>query len=219
MWWTWWNVRNEVREGKLMKTVEQIASRVRNLASDCLNYCKVTKPIKEQVLERWVPPPNGFLKLNVDGAFLEGQRHGGWGVVVRDDTGSVITAAAGRADGVSNAFMAELMALQNAIELASSLGAIRVVFETDAQLVMYAMNSTKDDFSPAALVISDLKFQCKNWFSRCSIISCRRAVNGVAHELAKIGSKCNPSIMNVWEDDLPANIAVIVMGDLPNSIS
>jgi ribonuclease HI len=150
---------------------------------------------------------------------MEGQRHGGWGVVVRDESGLVITAAAGRADGVSNAFMAELMALQQAIELASSLGAIRVVFETNAQLVMYAMNNTKEDFSPAAPVISDLKLQCKNWFSRCSITSCRRGVNGVAHELAQLGSKCNPGIMNVWDADLPANIAVIVMGDLPNSMS
>jgi hypothetical protein len=84
---------------------------------------------------------------------------------------------------------------------------------------MYAMNNTKEDFSPAVPVINDLKFQCKNWFSRCSITSCRCGVNGVAHELAQLGSKCNPGIMNVWDDDLPANIAVIVMGDLPNSMS
>lgn len=113
--------------------------------------------------------------------------------------------------------MAELKVVEEAIQLATSLGAIRVITEADAQLVMFA---TKDDFSSAATILQGLKLQCQTWFSRCSVIYCTsRSVNGAAHELAKIGALGNPGFMNVWESNTPANVAVLVTGDLPNYVS
>ena len=79
--------------------------------------------------------------------------YGRWGVVVRDEEGLVISAAAGCSDGIHDEFMAELKAMEAAVNQASSLGATRVVFQTDPQLLMYAMNSPAVDFSPAAPVI------------------------------------------------------------------
>ena len=81
--------------------------------------------MKQNVGLRWIPPQAELLKFNGDGAFKPGEQHGGWGVVVRDDTGQLVSAAAGWAVGLRDAFMAELKALEAAINLASSLGAIR----------------------------------------------------------------------------------------------
>jgi hypothetical protein len=31
--------------------------------------------------EQWRPPPEGVIKFNIDGAFVDGRQQGGWGVV------------------------------------------------------------------------------------------------------------------------------------------
>ena len=43
----------------------------------------------EQPLELWEPPPAGWLKLNVDGAFAEQKMNGGAGMVLRDTNGQI----------------------------------------------------------------------------------------------------------------------------------
>ena len=41
------------------------------------------------MLERREPPPAGWLKLNVDGAFAEQKMNGGAGMVLRDTNGQI----------------------------------------------------------------------------------------------------------------------------------
>lgn len=197
MWWNRWNQRNNVCEGRGRLAASEVAHRARCLAAGSLQFCK---PVRQRAIcspGKWEPPEADLLKFNVDGAYKTGDRQAGWGVVAHDADGQVISTVAGCSDGIQDAFMTELKALEAAINLASSLGAIRVVFETDAQMLMYEMNNTAIDLSPAAAIIEDLKYQCRNWFSKCSIISCKREVNGVAHELAKIGASCAHGFMNV----------------------
>ena len=42
---------------------------------------------------RWTKPPDGSVKLNVDGSFSESPSTGGAGMVLRDHTGDVIVSA------------------------------------------------------------------------------------------------------------------------------
>ncbi|XP_071680743.1 uncharacterized protein [Lolium perenne] len=214
MWWIWWNQQNKIREGGEKVAAADLAYRARCLTADCLEFCKPARQDITFLPAKWEPPDAGFLKFNIDGSLKKGNYHGGWGVIVRDEEGHVVSAAAGGADGIRDVFKAELKALEVAIDLASSLGAIRVIFETDAPLLMYAMNNPSVDFSPAAAIIEDLKIQCRTWFSKCSIVSCKREVNGVAHEFAKIGALCTSGTMKVWESDVPADIAVLVIGPI-----
>jgi hypothetical protein len=37
----------------------------------------------------------------------------------------------------------------------------------------------------------------------------------VAHELALIGKSCNANEAIMWDADVPANVAEVVVGDLP----
>uniref|UniRef100_A0ACD5ZGT1 Uncharacterized protein n=1 Tax=Avena sativa TaxID=4498 RepID=A0ACD5ZGT1_AVESA len=45
LWWTWWNLRNKVREGAAMIHASEVAVRVRILAADCLMFCKSERKI------------------------------------------------------------------------------------------------------------------------------------------------------------------------------
>jgi hypothetical protein len=57
---------------------------------------------------RWCPPMEGYLKLNCDASFYPGDSHATWGVAVRDQCGYLITARAGKTDGIHDVFGAEL---------------------------------------------------------------------------------------------------------------
>ena len=43
-------------------------------------------------MEHWLPPEVGWLKVNVDGAFLSAAGYGGCGVVLRDHYGDFVAA-------------------------------------------------------------------------------------------------------------------------------
>jgi hypothetical protein len=83
--------------------------------------------------------------------------------------------------------------------------------------LMYAMNNPSADLSPVVAIIEYMKIQYRTWFSKCSIVSCKRDVNEVAHELAKIGDLCTSGMMNLRESVIPTNIVVLVIGDLPSN--
>jgi len=53
------------------------------------------------------PPPQEFLKINVDGAFNHATKLGAWGFVVRDAAGEAVLAGAGKAANIYDALMAK----------------------------------------------------------------------------------------------------------------
>lgn len=55
----------------------------------------------------WHPPPQGELKLNIDGAFFDASKTGGWGFMIRDHEGSGVLAGVGRIESVHDALNAE----------------------------------------------------------------------------------------------------------------
>ena len=81
------------------------------------------------------------------------------------------------------------------------------------------LNNLTPDFFPADANIKDLKVQCRTWFSKCSVTASNREANGVAHEFDQLGAHCISGTMNMWDPDIPANISVLVTGNLPNAIS
>jgi hypothetical protein len=66
-----------------------------------------------------------------------------------------------------------------------------------------------------AASIDDLKIQLRTWFSHSEVRSCRRNANKVAHELAYIGKSCNSNQAMLWVDNVPASVAEVLVGDLP----
>jgi ribonuclease HI len=87
---------------------------------------------------------------------------------------SLLLLVAGRDADVTDAYSAELQAMIRAVEIAVDLGAIRVVFETDSQLLTLALNRRGPDFSQLAARLHDLKIQLRTWFSCSNVKACRR---------------------------------------------
>ncbi|XP_073359582.1 uncharacterized protein [Aegilops tauschii subsp. strangulata] len=189
---------------------------VRRTQANWLEYLEFFAPNKSKSIPaKWQPPEADVLKINTDGSIIPGQSFSGWGVAARDSEGDVVAAHAGRQEHIHDAFGAEVCAMSAAVTIAAELGAIRVVFETDSQLLVEALDLRKVDSSPYATAIEDIKFQLKMWFSKQSVSYCKREANSVAHELAKIGHMCLPNDCMGWNSIVPPQVAVCVTGDMP----
>ncbi|XP_073363479.1 uncharacterized protein [Aegilops tauschii subsp. strangulata] len=135
---------------------------VRRTRSNVLEYLHIFgKTVDKSPLDRWRPPAESEYKINVDGSFVPGQHHAGWGFVVRSRDGHLLCARAGRSDNISDAFAAEAVAMSQAINTAAELGLVRVELETDSQLLVEALDLRKVDSSAYAAVIEDRKYQLK----------------------------------------------------------
>lgn len=70
-----------------MESAQTIAHRV---VANNVKYMELMCPDKLNVkkeVAKWCAPQPGMLKFNTDGAFVPGQDHAAWGVVVRDHSG------------------------------------------------------------------------------------------------------------------------------------
>ncbi|KAE8811703.1 Glutamyl-tRNA reductase 1, chloroplastic [Hordeum vulgare] len=169
--------RRRIREGEPAAQVLEVVTRTR---CDAMEYEQTLVPVApKRTRERWQPPQDEFIKINLDGAFTSGNSFSGWGIAARDAHGHLLVARARRQEQVSDAFGAELHALAAAVTTATEIGAIRVTFETDSQLLAEAMDACRADASPYAAIIKDL---LSKYGSPTSVIACRRNVNTVAHE-------------------------------------
>lgn len=84
----------------------------------------------------WSKPPNGVVKLSCDGAFRQMNRSAGWGFVLRDHEGSVVSSGYGRFEKVLEPAHAEIIACLQAIQRAIELGIQNVILETDAAAIV-----------------------------------------------------------------------------------
>jgi hypothetical protein len=108
MWWLWWQQRNKVREGEIPAQIMDLVHRVKCTAAEYLTcFRKETGGVRSSN-EKWRAPSQGIIKFNTDGAFVEGNLFGGWGVIARSEDGEVVAARAGKSDDIHDAFTAEL---------------------------------------------------------------------------------------------------------------
>jgi hypothetical protein len=97
------------REGR--KSTSDMAYIIERIAVDSTHLCKEKLPRQEAPKQLWRKPTGDKLKINSDGAFSASLGEGGWGYVMRDNTGDVIQAGAGKIAHTRDALQAEIVAL------------------------------------------------------------------------------------------------------------
>jgi ribonuclease HI len=110
-----------------------------------------------QVISRWEAPQFGWLKANWDAGYNKAQGCTGFGVVVRDSSGTLIAAKCAYRQGFLVSSMAEILGALTAVQLCRSMGFMSVHFEGDAQEAIDAINSTEWDLSHLGHLAADVK--------------------------------------------------------------
>ncbi|XP_031094430.1 uncharacterized protein LOC115998901 [Ipomoea triloba] len=161
------------------------------------NWKKVTVATHESALisntavldsTSWLPPPPGYLKLNIDVSMAVHHRRMGFGWVCRDETGIVVGVRMNSMMGLYSVREAEAMGAREVLSWIKLMGWERVILETDAQIVTRAVQGGLD-FSPFGTIIHDIRLLLKSLPYVCFVFA-KRSSNIAAHSAAYHAS-CN----------------------------
>ena len=136
--WDWWNTRNKVNAGEVLKstadTCQRINKQYQEFASEERPAGLVQRPER-----RWEPPPAGCVKINFDALFVQENQDVAYGFAIRSDTGEDIAGGAGKLHHLRSALQGEAEVCLAAMEVTADLGFFRVIFESDCHTLITAI--------------------------------------------------------------------------------
>ena len=150
--WCLWNNRNKVQHGEAGKNGKSVAVEARNYWAE-VRAVKPSfgRPLKPKIPHKhWLPPPQGWYKVNVDAIVFKHQGQCGIGVVIRNNQGLIMGAMCKHLEFPLAALEAEAKAMEAGIGLAWDLGLKYIILEGDAQLIIQAL---KGHMAPAKTIL------------------------------------------------------------------
>lgn len=142
----------------------------------------ISVPIYDRT--KWAAPTPSFLKLNSDAALFHHEQRTGFGFILRDSTNCVIKCSSWTMQGVLDPTVAEALGIREALSWLKANNFSQVEFETDCQLLVFALQQVIQPSTSLGLVVSD----CLNLIrelSSISIVFIPRSTNLIAHQLAR----------------------------------
>ncbi|KAL4353002.1 hypothetical protein GQ457_06G021180 [Hibiscus cannabinus] len=184
--WLIWKRRCSLLFDPDVSYIDDILTRGNRLVAECNHAVAALVPIPHRldVQPRWVAPPHGSVKLNVDAAVFPTDHTAGVGGVIRDENGCWILGFA-RFVGRCDVLIAELWAIYDGLVQAWNTGFSSVKLESDCLEATCIITSQSDALTSSALVAS-----IKELLSRAWTIVVRhvpRLSNSVANRLAARG--------------------------------
>lgn len=194
--WMWWSERNKIREEGKRRPIHLIANMVEGYAGEIiLSSAKEPKAAARRI-QKWQKPAPSFLKVNCDASFHAESGNGGWGYVIRDEEGDLISAGRGKLLHVLDSFQAEVIVCLQGLQAAIDMGVSRVQLETDAMQVKQAVESTSWELTVTGGLIKEIQELAHLNCVAFMVSFVPRSCNGIAHALAVLGCVCG-------EDDDP----------------
>ncbi|XP_035551132.1 uncharacterized protein LOC118349700 [Juglans regia] len=166
------------------------------------------KGIGKKSKDRWIAPPVGTLKLNVDGALFFDQQRAGVGALLRDEKGDVLLTACKKEMTVNNLLEIELLAILRGLQLCLHKGIPKLEIETDS-LIMANTIPSKEAYSRSMIgnMIKGIQDLMK-LFHQCSIQHVGSISNAGAQKLAKYAWHIDD--ISVWECSFPESIEFVI---------
>ncbi|XP_031101762.1 uncharacterized protein LOC116005658 [Ipomoea triloba] len=196
--WAIWTARNDALWNAKVWNDVSLKNFIVNCVSTWLESYLSTNlslhgtPIHEVAV--WSPPPLGMVKCNIDASLLHDNV--GFGAVIRDHFGHFVAAFSGLLPCAKDPYLAETMAVKEALTWIKNRGYNNIIVESDCQSFCLNFNSACNDFYYVGLLIK----QCRYIASGIGNISVRhvnRSANHVAHVLARATG--SSSVLGVWD--------------------
>ncbi|XP_074351779.1 uncharacterized protein LOC141690922 [Apium graveolens] len=99
----------------------------------------VSIPRTEHVIQKWLPPPTGSVKLNVDASISVGANDFSTGMLIRDHEGNFLLGRVACISGAGSVLEAEITALYEGLCWIKSLPYQNVLIESDSLLTVQAV--------------------------------------------------------------------------------
>jgi ribonuclease HI len=108
-------------------------------------------------VQQWIPPCQGYVKCNVDASFYNTAGATGWGRCLRDHRGRFILAESNVIQGRLNTIEGEAMTMREAIQEVMQRGFTHMIFESDSQIVIDVISSSRHGVSEFSTLISQIQ--------------------------------------------------------------
>ncbi|KAK4419398.1 hypothetical protein Salat_2352700 [Sesamum alatum] len=135
--WGLWNNRNMKLMENDSETPQELVTRARNFFAA---FCEATQTEPRgrevQIPMEWTKPPNGWIKLNFDGALSKDRKFGTVGVIARNARGECVGWKARLLTGITEAVLTEAEAARTAADLVVQKGWEQIIIEGDCQVVI-----------------------------------------------------------------------------------
>ncbi|KAH9685475.1 reverse transcriptase domain-containing protein [Citrus sinensis] len=134
---------------------------------------------------KWIPPPQGHFKANVDAAVNKEKNQVGLGVVIRDDSGAIIIAAVNHTKYHGDVAQAEAAAVNFGLQVVMEAKFRPLILETDCQDVVDFVLHNKSSRTEIYWTISEIQQKIQSFNSMVELQKIQRTCNAIAHTLAK----------------------------------
>ncbi|GAU33842.1 hypothetical protein TSUD_393500 [Trifolium subterraneum] len=186
--WSIWHNRNEKLWNDNVQTPRQIGRYDFDAWHDWYSVHKLqsnsVSGTTEVDLLRWEKPALGWVKCNVDTAFLSGSGRTSVGVCFRDNIGQLMAGMTQWQQTVISPVEGEAWALLLAMEEARHRGLDRVQFESDSKVLIEAIHMKRRGNSEFLSIFHDI-LSIMSSFPNFEVKFVRRQANSVAHTLAR----------------------------------
>ena len=176
----------------MLQQWQGVRSGTNTLFSNSNNY--ITKVVS------WEKPEFRWIKVNVDVAVFCNRSITGLGSVVRDSSGSFISAHGTIYQMQLHPHMVETMGFREVLSWIKRSHLSKVVVEMDAQVVFNALHSSQFAFSPFAMLIENCQFLAIN-IENLVFSFVKRSANSVARTIARAMSSMSGPCE--WVVDIP----------------
>jgi hypothetical protein len=210
LWAIWYARRRFIHEGEQQKPLSTFMF-VRNFLNDLTAVPKKIsiKPSGSKPV-RWIAPPAGLTKLNVDAATSKQGAGGAVAVVCRDEMGQFLGASALILAEPLNPPTLEAVACREGLALAQDLGLTRVCVASDCLEVIN--NLTRPYSGEYSMITSEINLTAQI-FQSVTFRHEKRVSNGEAHRLAR--SSVNQEVgRRLWLLDPPENLCIPLVVNL-----
>ena len=160
IWW-WWGVQRKALHEDIFQSPLSIFSFITKYLEDLklaglIEGNETTKLTRnKQPASKWIPPPEAFLKFNVDGVAARSGDKGTVGVICRDSVGNYVAASAMVIDGLTDPSYLEALACNEATSLAMDIGVRKCVIASDCLEVI--TNLQKQSLCAYSSVLKEIK--------------------------------------------------------------
>jgi ribonuclease HI len=207
--WTWRNKELHV-EGYMRpnRPVQQVRKMMIEYTQAMQNNNIVVNRSYSASMIGWVPPKDGFVKLNTDGA-SKNMQQAGCGGIVRGSQGEWIRGYA-KSVGMCNAFVAELWGVLEGLRIVKNMGFRKVELCIDSQSVVQVIQNGYAQSSMGGPLLKQI-WQLLDHDWNVEISHTYREANHCADALATLGCSLNLEITTF--DSCPSHMREIYDAD------
>eukprot|EP00253_Pinus_taeda_P003909 PITA_03909 len=201
IWDVWKEHNNRIFKNRIGTSQSIMTQIIRQLKETGLFPQGISKTVSHITVDKdiWQPPPHGFMKCNIDGASKGNPGMAGYGGVIRYEQGFIKAIFHSHLGKATNN-MANLMALEQCLEILRDSNLHNTIIEADSELIINLIKKicnglTSDKVSKhwRLLQVYQLIQSHLHTMRTLSFINVRRTTNKLADILANEGVLCAKS--------------------------